>query len=64
MWAGTHSDGRNGPVVFAYSDTRLDETIVDLIGEYEYVLQSGGLFGYDNAIKGKNFTHLCLIYTC
>ena len=62
--AGTHSDGSNGPVVFTYSDTRVDETIADLIGEYEHVIQSDGLSGYENAAKIKNFTHLgCLVHS-
>jgi len=61
--AGTHSDGTSGPVVFTYSDNRTDETIATLIGDYEHVLQSDGLSGYENAAKEKNFTHLgCLVH--
>ncbi|MDD4220670.1 MAG: IS66 family transposase, partial [Sphaerochaetaceae bacterium] len=61
--AGTHSDGSSGPVVFTYSDNRVDETIATLIGEYEHVIQSDGLSGYENAAKDKIFTHLgCLVH--
>jgi transposase len=61
---GTHRDGSSGPVVFTYSDNRVDETIASLIGDYEHVLQSDGLSGYENAAKEKNFTHLgCLVHT-
>lgn len=60
---GTHRDGSSGPVVFTYSDNRVDETIASLIGDYEHVLQSDGLSGYENAAKEKNFTHLgCLVH--
>jgi transposase len=62
--AGTHRDGLSGPVVFTYSDNRVDETIATLIGDYEHVLQSDGLSGYENAAKEKNFTHLgCLVHS-
>jgi transposase len=62
--AGTHSDGTNGPVIFTYSDNRVDKTIADLIGDYEHVIQSDGLSGYENAAKEKNFTHLsCLTHS-
>ena len=61
--AGTHRDGSKGPVVFTYSDNRVDDTIATLIGEYEEVLQSDGLSGYENAAKEKDFTHLgCLVH--
>jgi len=61
--AGTQRDGTSGPVVFTYSDNRRDETIASLIGEYEQVIQSDGLSGYENAAKKKNFTHLnCLVH--
>lgn len=61
--AGTHSNGTSGPVVFTYSDNRVDETISTLIGDYEHVIQSDGLSGYENAAKEKNFTHLgCLVH--
>jgi transposase len=60
---GTHRDGSKGPVVFTYSDNRVDATIATLIGEYEQVLQSDGLSGYENAAKEKEFTHLgCLVH--
>jgi len=62
--AGTHSNGSSGPVVFTYSDNRVDETIATLIGDYEQVIQSDGLSGYENAAKVKNFTHLaCLVHS-
>jgi transposase len=61
---GTHRDGSSGPVVFTYSDNRVDETIADLIGEYSSIIQSDGLSGYSNAAKEKNFTHLgCLVHS-
>ena len=61
--AGTHKDGSSGPVVFTYSDNRVDETIATVIGEYEHVLQSDGLSGYAHAANKKNFTHLgCLVH--
>jgi len=61
--AGTQRDGSSGPVVFTYSDNRVDETIATVIGEYEHVLQSDGLSGYAHAANKKNFTHLgCLVH--
>jgi transposase len=61
--AGTHKDGSSGPVVFTYSDNRVDETIATVIGEYGQVLQSDGLSGYEHAATKKKFTHLgCLVH--
>ena len=61
--AGTYRDGSSGPVVFTYSDNRVDETIATVIGDYEQVLQSDGLSGYEHAAAKKKFTHLgCLVH--
>lgn len=61
--AATDSKGRHGPVMFSFTDNRRNETIKNLLEPYTGVVQTDGLYGYDNAEKKCSFTHLdCLVH--
>ena len=61
--AATDSKGRQGPVMFSFTDNRRNETIKKLLEPYKGVVQTDGLYGYDNAAKNCSFTHLdCLVH--
>jgi len=61
--AAVDSSGRNGPVMFSFTDNRRNDTIADLLRPYKGVVQTDGLYGYANAQKECSFTHIgCLVH--
>lgn len=61
--AAVDSCGRNGPVMFTFTDNRRTETLVSILKDCTGVVQTDGLYGYDNASKACSFTHIgCLVH--
>lgn len=55
--------GRNGPVMFTFTDNRRTDTLVSMLNPYTGVVQTDGLYGYSNAEKKCSFTHIgCLVH--
>ena len=61
--AAMDAAGRNGPVMFTFTDNRRTGTLVSLLTSYTGVVQTDGLYGYSNAEKECSFTHIgCLVH--
>ena len=61
--AAVDSQGRNGPVLFTFTENRKNATIESFLRPYTGVVQTDGLYGYDNAAKACTFTHIgCLVH--
>ena len=62
--AATDSKGRQGPVMFTFTDNRRNETLIDILKSYTGVVQTDGLYGYNNAAKVCSFTHIdCMVHS-
>ncbi len=62
--AATDSKGRQGPVMFTFTDNRRNDTLVDILKPYTGVVQTDGLYGYANAAKVCSFTHIgCMVHS-
>ena len=55
---GTYRDGSKGPILFDYLENRTNDALATLLQDFDQVVQSDGLYGYSNAAKGGEFTHL------
>lgn len=62
--AGTNEDLSPGPVVFNFIDNRRNATIHDRFKDYRGLLQTDGLYGYENAATlNPDLAHLgCLVH--
>ena len=61
--AAVDDHGRNGPVMFTFTENRRNATIESFLRPYTGVVQTDGLYGYDNAAKACSFTHIgCLVH--
>ena len=61
--AAVDGHGRNGPVMFTFTENRKNATIENFLKPYTGVVQTDGLYGYDNAAKACSFTHIgCLVH--
>lgn len=61
--AATDGHGRNGPVLFTFTENRKNATIESFLRSYAGVVQTDGLYGYENAGKTCGFTHIgCLVH--
>lgn len=61
--AAVYGHGRNGPVMFTFTENRKNTTIESLLKPYTGVVQTDGLYGYANAEKACSFTHIgCLVH--
>ncbi len=62
--AATDKEGKHGPVMFTFRDNRRNQTITDILKPYTGVVQTDGLYGYDNAAKVCSFTHIdCMVHS-
>ena len=61
--AAVDESGRNGPVLFTFSDNRRLSTITEFLKPYKGVVQTDGLYSYSGAEKVCDFTHIgCLVH--
>lgn len=62
--AGTNKDLSPGPVVFSFTDNRRNDTIHGYFKDYRGLLQTDGLYGYENAAElNPDLSHLgCLVH--
>lgn len=61
--AAVDGHGRSGPVMFTFTENRKNATIENFLKPYTGVVQTDGLYGYDNAAKACSFTHIgCLVH--
>ena len=61
--AAVDDHGRNGPVMFTFTENRRNATIESFLRPYTGVVQTDGLYGYANAEKVCSFTHIgCLVH--
>ena len=61
--AAVDGRGRNGPVMFTFTENRKNATIESFLRPYTGVVQTDGLYGYANAEKACSFTHIgCLVH--
>jgi transposase len=61
--AAVDGHGRNGPVMFTFTENRKNATIESFLRPYTGVVQTDGLYGYANAEKACSFTHIgCLVH--